>query len=58
MIDIRENPRLENLSIVLRSLSELLMGIQVQGQYTQEEMQCIAQAGIKATVRLIDNELP
>ena len=58
MLDIRENEKLENLSIVMRSLSELLLGIQSENQYTQEEMLSIAQAGIKATIKLIDEELP
>jgi len=58
MLDVKENENLKNLSIALRSLSELLLNIQDNNQYTQEEMQCIAQQGIKAIIELIDNELP
>jgi DNA-directed RNA polymerase subunit K/omega len=47
MLDVKENENLKNLSIALRSLSELLLGIQDNNQYTQEEMQCIAQKCIK-----------
>ena len=58
MINVKENPILDNLSIILRSFSELLVGIQVENQYSQEEMQSIIQTGIKTTIELIDQELP
>ena len=58
MINVKENPILDNLSIILRSLIELLVGIQVENQYSQEEMQSIIQTGIKTTIELIDQELP
>lgn len=58
MIDIRENEVLDDLSIILESLSSLLKGIRIHNQFSQEEMHCIAQAGIKATMKLIDQELP
>jgi len=58
MIEIRENEVLDDLATILKSLSSLLKGIRINNEYSQEEMQCIAQEGLKAVMKLIDQELP
>ena len=56
--DSEENESLKNLSITLRSLSELLLAIDIKDAYSKEELRGIAQKGIKAVIALIDEELP
>ena len=56
--DSEENESLKNLSITLRSLSELLLAIDIKNAYSKEELRGIAQQGIKAVIALIDEELP
>ena len=56
--DSEENESLKNLSITLRSLSELLLAIDIKDAYSKEELRGIAQKGIKAVITLIDEELP
>lgn len=58
MLDCKKNYRLENLSVALRSLSTLMVGIEVENHMTQLEMQEQAVKGISAILSLIQYEMP